>query len=254
MTTNSGKTARILVVEDEVLIRESIMDMLEMNDFIPVPAKNGSVAMEIIRSEKPDLILSDLMMPVMDGFELIRQVRANRETELIPFIMITAKVDLESKLEGLELGVDDYITKPFEFRELLLKITNFLTARDKLLQRNLVQPDGPGFYSSESVLLNKLRLTLEEHLEHENISIDFLCKQLYMSPATLNRRIRNLTGKSPGQIVKEFKLKKARNMILMNFGSLSEIAVKSGFNSLSYFSSAYKEFYGCSPNEDFQKD
>lgn len=239
----------ILIVEDDTSIRESIVDMLEINGFEVISTENGKAGWDSIVKSSPSLILSDLMMPVMNGYELLEKVRKNSSTELIPFIMVTAKVDIESKLHGLELGADDYITKPFEFKELMLKITNLVEIRTKVMQRFHIDPGQLNLDSEEKVFMNKLRFILEEHIDQSDISIDFLCDHLYVSSATLNRKIKKITGKSPNVVIKEFRLKRAKDMIQLNYGSLSEIAAKTGFNSLSYFSSSYKDFFGCSPNE-----
>lgn len=240
----------ILVVEDEPSIRESLRDLLEIEGYQVLTAPNGESGLTILRQHKPDLIISDVMMPKMSGFEFLKAIRSNAETELIPVIMLTAMVELESKLEGLGLGADDYITKPFVFKEVNLRINNLLERRKKLFNAGYVSTKAPEAVSQEVIFLKKLNLLVEEQLEEPKLSISMLAAQLHMSLSTFNRKAKKVTGKAPVQYIKEYKLQKARKMIRLNYGNITEIARKCGFSSSSYFSTSYKEFYGCSPKSD----
>tara|TARA_R110001592_G_scaffold236456_3_gene494779 strand:- start:9 stop:752 length:744 start_codon:yes stop_codon:yes gene_type:complete len=244
---------KILIVEDDVAIRESLIDMLEINEYIVFSVENGLKGLELIEQQHLDLIISDVAMPEMDGFELLKKIRDNAKTELIPTIMLTAKVELESKLKGLEMGADDYITKPFEFRELHLKINNLIQKQEKLIHHFSLIPDKNLMPSQDIIFLKKLKFLLEENITESKLQIDFLAKHLCMSTSTLQRKVKKITGKPTVQIIKEFKLKKAQEMITANYGTLSEIAYKSGFNSLSYFSTSYKEFLRKTPTEELKK-
>ena len=245
---------QLLVIEDDPNIRESLAEMLDLHGFEVMLAENGKAGLRLASQNLPGLIITDIMMPEMDGFEMLSSLRKQQRTELVPVIVLTAKVELESKLKGLELGADDYLTKPFEFRELHLKINNLLQTRKKIMQFFLAKPEKPTAISQDATFLKKLWLLLDEHLENAEITIEFIARQLFMSPSTFQRRVKKLTGKSPIQVINEYKLKKAHNMIRINFGNLSEIANRSGFNSLSYFSASYKEYFGKSPSEDFPEE
>ena len=163
---------------------------------------------------------------------------------------MTAKVELESKLRGLEIGADDYITKPFEFKELALKISNLLRTRKKLISKtgpaNSSEP-----VSQDSIFIKKLNLLLNEQLDNSKLRIESVAFQLNLSLSTFQRKLKNITGKSPNQYIKEHRLLRARTMINVNYGNLSEIARQTGFGSLSYFSKAYKDFFGTTPSDDY---
>lgn len=241
---------RILIVEDEAVIRASLRDMLEMNDYQVDVAANGLQGLNAIEEKTPDLVLSDIMMPEMDGFELLEALKNKRETELLPIIMLTAKVELESKLHGLELGADDYITKPFEFRELKLKIHNLLQ-RYKKLEEKLSAASTQNMDSQDAVFVRKLNLLFDEQIGNVHLSIEQVASQLNMSVSTFNRWHKRILGKSPNQYMKEYRLNRAKEMIRINYGSISEIAHKTGFGSLSYFSTVYTDFFGQNPSHDF---
>ena len=242
----------ILIVEDEVAIRMSLVDLMEISGFQVRSAENGREGLRKAEEKIPDLIISDVMMPELDGYEFLQEIRAKKTTTLIPFIFLTAKVELESKLRGMELGADGYITKPFEFRELNLKVRNLLVTKQKVLQNALENPSLVKEHSQDTIVLKKLNLVLEEQLENTEITTDELALLLNMSLSTFTRKLKKLTSKPPNQFMKEFRLIRAKEMIELNYGSLSEIARKTGFSTLSYFSHSYKEHYGKSPSDDLK--
>ena len=241
---------RILIVEDDEALKESISDMLEIKGYDVSTAQNGLLGINAVKEKKPDLIISDVMMPEMDGFEMLKEIKMNPDMDLIPIIMLTAKVELESKLKGLELGADDYLTKPFEFRELNLKIHNLLQSREKLVRKIVTTPQKFVVASQDDIFLNKLNLLLNEQLNNPKLLTESIASQLNMSLSTFNRRLQKITGKSPNQYLKEFRLNRAKEMIQLNYGNISEIANKTGYSSIAYFSSSYKDFFGNNPTED----
>jgi len=244
----------ILVIEDDRSIRESLVELLEVSGFKVLTANNGKKGLECINRLIPDLVLTDIMMPEMDGFEVLKNIRSNPKTELLPVIMLTAKVDLNSKLHGLGLAANDYITKPFQFKELHLKISNLLNTRNKLLYQSNASFDTNTITSGDQIFLKKLRLLLDQNIDQPKLQVDFLAEHLCMSPSTLQRKVKKITGKPTVQVVKEYKLRRAQEMVISGYGTLSEIAFKSGFNSLAYFSSCYKDFFGKSPKKDLPKN
>ena len=239
----------ILIVEDELAILSSLIDLMELSGYSVRSARDGKKGLAQINKKVPDLVISDVMMPEMDGYQFLQEIRSNARTRLIPFIFLTAKVELESKLFGMELGADGYITKPFEFRELDLKVRNLLVTRERYLQDLLSRPTVVEERSQDTVFLKKLNLAIEEQIEDTNLSTDEVAAQLNMSLSTFSRRLKKLTGKAPNQFMKEFRLTKAKDMIAVNYGTLSEIANKTGFSTLSYFSHSYKEHFGKNPSD-----
>lgn len=245
------KKYHILLIEDEQAIRESLSEMLEIFGHKVVGAINGKEGLEQLEVVIPDIIITDVMMPEMDGFDFLKAIRKKEEYSMIPVIMLTAKVDVESKLHGLELGADDYITKPFEFRELNLKINNILKSRERIIELATQEdPLDKKIISQEEIFLKKFRLLLDESLGNVELNVSFLAKHLNMSSSTLQRRVQKIIGQPTVQVIKEYKLVRAQRMIKANYGTLSEIAFKTGFKSLAYFSTSYKEHFGHSPKED----
>ena len=244
-------SGKVLLIEDDYGVRESLADMLEMNGFDVLQADNGLTGFRMLENHEPDIVISDVMMPMMSGFDVLRKAKSNPKTELTPILLLTAKVDLDSKLRGLEYGANDYLTKPFEYRELLLKITNTLNQYDKIKSKAKEEPRLSKDESTDEVFMNKVHLLLEEYLEQQDLKMDDIADKLNMSPSTLQRRVKKVTGLSPVKYINEYRLKKARNMIKINYGNLSEIAEKTGFGSISYFSTSYKNFFGNNPKSDF---
>ncbi len=241
----------ILTVEDDIAIGETLKALLEKHGFRSILAKNGKEGLSIIDMEKPDLVITDVMMKGMDGFEFLAEIRKKPATELLPVIMLTARIDLQSKLHGLRLGADDYLTKPFEFQELYLKINNLLNTRIKILEN---PPDYQRRISEKSeseAFLNKLESIVKERIENEDLKINQIAELLNMSLSTFQRKIKKFTGKSAVAWLNEYKLTKAQVLIKLDHGTLSEIASKCGFRSLSYFSTSYKQFYGRNPSRDY---
>ena len=239
----------VLIVEDEASLQDSLSDMLAINGYGVVTANNGQEGLQQLQAHNVDLVLCDIMMPVMDGYEFVKHVRANAASEVLPVIFLTARVEFESKLKGLELGADDYITKPFAFRELSLKIRN-LVHRQRKLVGEPVGAETPNTISQEDALfLKKLDLLLSEQLHIVNMSTSDVASMLNMSLSTFSRKLKKASGKVPNQYIRTFRLERARQMMHVGYGNLSEIAAASGFSSLSYFSTCYKEHFGVSPSD-----
>jgi len=225
------------------------VDILDVEYQHIFTAKNGEEGLKEVVKNRPDLIISDIMMPVMDGFGFLKEIRKNPDTELIPVIFLTGKVMLETKLKSLEFGADDYITKPFEIKELLLKVQNLIKTRRKMLQMLHSNPEKVFSESQDEVFLKKIKLALEDNLKDVDLSMDLLAEQLHISSSTLQKKLKKITGKSVSRFVREYRLKRARDLIDLDYGNISEIASKTGFRNVSYFSSSYKEFFGDNPTK-----
>lgn len=237
----------ILIVEDDLNLQETLLDIFELKGFQVSSADNGKEAIEAIEYEKPSLIISDVMMPVMDGFELVEHLKKNSSTELIPVILLTANAMMEAKLKGLEYGATDYITKPFEARELVLKVANILKERKKLTQSILTTPALDEPISEDEAFLRNLRNVVDEHLDTPKLSVDKLAGLLFISKSTLQRRIKRIAGKNANEFVNDYKMECAKQMLENRVGNASEVAKRVGFSSLSYFSQSFKKHYGVNP-------
>lgn len=243
----------ILVVEDNVEVREYIKDSLGSSFTIEM-ASNGEQGVKKAIEIIPDLIISDIMMPKMDGNELTRRIKNDERTSHIPVILLTAKSEQESKLEGLETGADDYLTKPFDTKELLVRIKNLINIRRKLQEkfsgRKIIsrQVEKKLSYLDEK-FLNKVLAVAEKHLSEESFSIEDFGDEVGMGRVQLHRKLKALTGKSASLYLRSVRLAKAKNMIEERTGNISEIAYSTGFSSPAYFTACFKEEFGYPPSE-----
>ena len=243
----------ILIVEDNDEMREYIKSCLT-NKYNVLEAQDGEVALEIALSEQPDLIISDVMMPKKDGYELTAALRENIITSHIPVLLLTAKISNESRMEGLEVGADDYLTKPFNAKELILKIENFIKLRDRIHYR-FTNPDQfpiNGRMTVEEEFVAKIRDYVLENIETGNLNGDVIGKHMNMSRVHLYRKLKAITGKTITEFVKEIRLKKAMELIRTKRWNVSEITDKTGFSSISHFSRSFKQAYGKAPSEVLQ--
>lgn len=255
----------ILVVEDNADAREYIKDSLG-NEFVVEEAANGEQGIRKAEKLIPDLIISDIRMPKMDGNELTRILKNDEKTSHIPIILLTAKPGQESKLEGLETGADDYLMKPFDTKELIVRIKNLINMRRKLQEkygnRDFVVPQRDeenlsrlgeakaGKLSNlEEKFMSKVIEVIEKHLSEEEFSIEQFGKEVGMSRVQLHRKLKALTGKSASSYLRSVRLSKAKKMIEEQKGNVSEIAYSVGFSSPQYFTRCFKEEFGYPPSD-----
>ncbi len=250
--------ANILIVEDDALIRMHIKKILE-KFMVVSEASNGKEALERISQNKPDIILSDVEMPVMDGITFAKAVRAQEELTSVPFLFLSARGSETDKLKGLLSGAIDYLTKPFDDNELLIKLCNILLtqqakAKEVLRQRmEIISEEGD--YSEEqnqeiiSPMLQRVMETIENRYRDSNFSIENICDDLDMSQSTLNRKLKMLTGKTSNTIINEYRLHKAKYLLEHSDMNISEIAYEVGFNDPHYFSKKFKAQFGVSPSK-----
>jgi signal transduction histidine kinase/DNA-binding response OmpR family regulator len=245
----------ILLVEDNSDVRDFIKDSLG-NEFVVEEAFNGEHGVKKAENIIPDLIISDIMMPKMDGNELTRILKNDEKTSHIPIILLTAKSEQESKLEGLETGADDYLTKPFDTKELMIRIKNLINVRRKLQERYsrgdfIPAKKEPGKKLSylDEQFMNKVMEVIEKHLSEEEFSIEQFGKEAGMSRVQLHRKLKALSGKSASTFLRSVRLSKAKKMIEEQKGNISEIAYSVGFSSPQYFTRCFKKEFGYPPSE-----
>jgi DNA-binding response OmpR family regulator/two-component sensor histidine kinase len=244
----------ILIVEDNPDVRDYIKD--ELKDIYYVEeAANGEQGLRKAQKYIPDLIISDIMMPKMDGYEMTRMLRQDEKTSHIPIILLTAKSDRDSKLEGLGLGADDYITKPFDTQELLVRIKNLIETRRFLQEKfnatnlPLKKPDKTKLNILDEQFMTRVMTVIGQHISEEEFSIEEFGKDVGMSRSQMHRKLKALTGKSTSIYLRTVRLAKAKQMIEQRTGSISEIAYQVGFASPAYFSRCFKEEFGYTPSE-----
>jgi len=249
----------ILVVEDNEDLRHFICDSLRPRYHV-MEAVNGedgiARAIEVI----PDLIISDLMMPLKDGFELCSILKENTLTSHIPIIILTAKSAMDSKLKGLSEGADDYLTKPFHTEELHLRIHNLIESRRKLrmkyaqegptLNKEAAYTSGPGIIAAnDEVFLSEVRSYITDNLDKESFTIDDFAQLLFISRTQLYRKLKALTDMSPSEFVRNHRLDVARELLEQKAGNVNEISIRVGIPNRSYFSRMFKARFGILPSE-----
>jgi DNA-binding response OmpR family regulator/anti-sigma regulatory factor (Ser/Thr protein kinase) len=242
----------LLIVEDNFDVRYYIKDNLK-KDYRVVEAIDGEDGWEKAIEQIPDLIVSDVMMPKMDGFKLCEKLKNDERTSHIPVILLTAKAAKQDKIEGYETGADDYIMKPFEPDELRARIKNLIEQRVRLHEhfqkRGIFELDQTKITPVDKRFLQKAYEIITQNISDSSFSIETLARNLCVSKSLLRKKIVSLTGEPPVELVKRIRLKKAAELIEKNFGNLSEIALEVGFNNPAYFSECFKNQFGKSPSQ-----
>jgi two-component system, sensor histidine kinase ChiS len=252
MTVKRKSRERVLVVEDNPDVRSYIREQLEEN-YQVTEAGNGEEGITMAQDIMPDLIISDVMMPRMDGYQFSKAIRADEKTSHIPIIMLTARAGIDDKIDGLETGVDIYLTKPFNTRELIANVKNLMQQRIQLRKRfskaTVIRPSEVSSVSVDQAFLEKIVKTIETHFEDEQFSVERLAEHVNMSISQLNRKLKALIDQPPGQLISSLRMQRAADLLAQKAGSVSEICYQVGFNDNAYFSRAFKKQFGCSPSE-----
>jgi len=242
----------ILVVEDSADMCDYIRGALEPV-YTVVDAKDGREGIEKAREFIPDLIISDIMMPEVDGYELCRTLKNDVKTSHIPIILLTARAAEENIIQGLETGADDYITKPFNTNILMARIKNLIDIR-RQLQKNInremsLQPVKTSISSIDREFLKDLHEAIQKNLEDEDFNVEQLCKKLYMGRTTLYRKVLALTGETPTDFIRSYRLKQGAELLKQKSGTVLEVALAVGFSNSSYFAKCFKEKFHQLPSE-----
>ena len=218
-----------------------------------VEAADGVEGLAQARAAPPDLVISDVMMPEMDGFDLCRALKADAALNHIPVILLTAKASQESKLEGLETGADDYLNKPFNARELLLRAENLIEVRRLLRQRFsgevVLKPTDIAVPSADAALLERAQAYIEIHMGDPHFEVAQVADEVGVSPRQFRRKIREITGLSPVGYVRTLRLQRAAQLLEKRAGGVSEVAYEVGFQDAKYFSRLFRQIYGVLPSE-----
>jgi len=248
----------ILVVEDNHDLRAYISSYLE-EGYSVKEAVDGEKGLRYAIEKIPDLVISDVMMPRMDGYRLCRELKSDVRTSHIPIILLTAKAAKEDKLEGLGLGADDFLTKPFDPDELQVRIRNLIEQRRSLHQKYLRDLNLQAKFmngettSKDQRFLLKARQIVQEYISDTAFNVETFGEKLAMSRMQLHRKITALTGHTAGEFIRNLRLMKAAEMIRNKTATIAEIAYDTGFTSPSYFTDCFKKYFGVSPTE-YQKN
>ncbi|MBQ2332759.1 MAG: response regulator, partial [Prevotella sp.] len=256
----------LLIVEDNADIREYIADSFA-EDFNILQAENGEVGLQMAQQHIPDIIVSDIMMPQMNGIQLTRQLKDDIRTSHIPIILLTAKTTDEDKEEGYESGADSYLTKPFTAKLLAKRIQNLLTARRRLAELITArkedtqeQPSNNSLSSLDSSLtsklssldckfLEKLNGIINDNIMSQNIDMPFLTDHMAMSHSTFYRKVKALTGMTAKEYVRKFQLQHCYQLLESGEYNVNEAAMMTGFNQMAHFREVFKNEFGILPSE-----
>jgi signal transduction histidine kinase/DNA-binding response OmpR family regulator len=256
LTIHQNDLPVVLVVEDNEDLRAYIRLHLQTRYRIE-ECENGSQGLTIAQEIIPDLIISDWMMPQMNGIELCGHLKKDSRTSHIPVILLTALANQDAKLKGLETGADEYLTKPFSTEELDKRIFNLIENRRKLREyfsREIrLEPTQQVVTSAEEKFLKRVMQIVEEKMADSEFSVDELSREVGLSRVHLHRKLKALTGESASDFIRMMRLKRAAQLLEARAGNIAEIAYQVGFNTLSYFSKCFKEQFGVLPNEYIRK-
>ena len=249
---------KLLIVEDNAEVRAYIKSIF-LGKFIVLEAEEGKEGFNIALEEIPDLIISDIMMPVMDGISMTKQLKSNAKTSHIPVILLTARTSLIFKVEGLETGADDYVNKPFNPKVLQLKVRNLIRTRE--LMRSMfrgnevlaIEPKRVTLTSADEHFVQKILESIEGNMSNAGYSVEELGLDVGMSRMQLYRKLKALTGQSANEFIRTIRLRRAAQLLEQNQLTIAEITYEVGFNDLQYFRECFKKLFGVTPSEYTQK-
>ncbi len=246
-----------LVVEDNPEMAQFVTGLLR-EQFRVITAANGAEGIKKALKWGPAAIISDVMMPKMDGFELCRRLKQDDRTSHIPIVLLTARADEDSRIEGLEYGADAYLSKPFSRRELLVRMEQLVALRRRLRERfgNLqaLPPEADSLYGREREFIMRVQAIIHNYLSDNRFDLHALCRELGMARTPLHNKLKALTGRSTTHYIRAVRLQQARKLLLQTDLTVSEIAYRTGFNNPNYFSSSFKEEFGLSPSRFRKKE
>ncbi|MEH0153397.1 two-component regulator propeller domain-containing protein [Limibacter armeniacum] len=254
---NAQKLPVLLLVEDNYELRNYLKSELQ-NSYRLYTANNGREGLEKALSIQPDLIVTDVMMPEMDGFELCEKIKADIKTCHIPLLMLTAKSALDDKVRGIDTGADAYISKPFDIGLLRAHLRQLQTSRQVLFEKFFggfgATKEMENTTSLDKDFLQKVVSIIHKHIKDPDLTVEMLADESSLSRSQLYRKVKALTGISATEFIRRVRLEEARKLIQAGNGSISDICYIVGFSSPSYFTKCYKSYFGVSPKQDVKND
>jgi len=242
---------KALVVEDDADMRDFLTAGLTTEKYKVVEAEDGQEGFNAAIKELPDIIVSDLMMPNVDGIEFCKKLKADIRTSHIPFILLTAKTGIDNKITGIETGADDYIQKPFNLGHLTVRMKNLIKQRESLkriyLQQVKLEPSEITVNSLDERFLEELLAKIEMEMDNSELSVKLLSKMLGISSTNLYRKIKALTGQTATEFIRNIRLKRAAQLLKNEHLNVSDVMYMVGFTHPSYFTRCFKELFGVSP-------
>ncbi|MCM1405183.1 MAG: response regulator, partial [[Clostridium] fimetarium] len=247
----------VLVVDDNPDILKYICESLA-ETYNVVPAADGAKAIQILSGQKVDLIITDIMMPDIDGVQLCRTVKRNLRTSHIPVIMLSAKSDVADQLGGFKVGADDYIAKPFSMELLASKIRNQLRTRRQAIRHFTdtadIKPESAALNPLDEEFLKKAMDTMEKHLDDSEFSTDAFASEMCMSRSNLHLKMKALTGESTNEFIRRFRLRRAMELLKTGRYNISQVSAMVGYGTPSYFATSFKKFFGELPSAFLKND
>lgn len=254
--TGDKKRGTILIVEDNNEIRHYLSSGLA-ELFNTLEAGNGEEALEKLKENEVDIIVTDVMMPVMDGIKLCKNVKQNIRTCHIPVIILSAKSETKDQMEGLQMGADDYIPKPFSLAILTTKIQNMMRTRRRMLERYSksleVEPEKITFNAMDEALLKRAVAIVEKNMDNIEFSTDEFAREMNMSRSNLHLKLKAITGESTIDFIRKIRFNEAAKLLKDGRYTVAEVSTMVGFNTPSYFATSFKKYFGCLPTEYIKK-
>ncbi|MEL6842549.1 MAG: ATP-binding protein [Bacteroidota bacterium] len=243
----------ILLIEDNPDVRAFVKEQITSFGYRVYEAPDGQAGVEQAQEKIPDLIISDIMMPRLDGYGVAKRLKEEQNTSHIPLILLTSKASEESKIAGLELGVDDYLLKPFNAQELEVRIANLIAQRKRLRERfstaTVIRPNEVSAVPLDQSFLEEVLNAIEHNLTNEQFGVEVLSEMIGMSVNHLNRKLKALIDQTAGKLIRSMRLQRAADLLKQKAVTISEIAYDMGFSSPNHFTRSFKKQFGMSPSE-----
>lgn len=240
----------LLVIEDNADVRAYLRTILAA-DYQLIEAKNGAAGVAVAIEHLPDVVLTDAMMPSLDGFGVCRALKQDERTSHIPIVLLTAKADLPSKLQGLHTGADAYLTKPFLRAELLAQLRNLVRGRQQLqatYRHRMAALPPPDLPTAEQAFLTKVHQVVERFLDDETLSVETLSRELGLSRTQLHRKLKALTDQAPGDLIRLIRLRRAHELLAASRATVAEVAYQVGYGNPANFSTSFSRHFGYAPS------
>jgi signal transduction histidine kinase/DNA-binding response OmpR family regulator len=249
---DADEETAVLVVEDNARVRVVVREQLQPY-YRVIEAGNGAQGFDLAVSSLPDLVLSDVVMPEMNGYELCRALKGDKRTCHIPVVLLTARAEREDRLQGFDTGADSYLVKPFDSSEMLVQVRNLIEQRRRLRERFsapiVLKPSEMGVIPMDEAFLQKVLAVVQANLAEPDFDVVRLGREVGLSRSQLHRKLRALTNQSPTLLIRSIRLQRAAELLQQKSGSVAEIAYMVGFSSQAYFAKCFREELGCSPKE-----
>lgn len=252
-TPSATKEKILLIVDDNTDIRKYVKTIFE-KDFQVMEAINGQAGLLQASEQIPDIIISDLMMPEMDGFTFCKHLKSDQKTSHIPVVMLTAKATVESRIEGFELGADDYLIKPFNTTEIQVRVKNLLEKQERLKHyfgHNLlhIEKNTPKVNPLEVAFLEKAKSIIEAHLSESTFNAEQFSQAMNLSQSQLLRKLKALTNLTIVEYIRQYRLQHAAKLLAERQETVAEIALQVGFENMSYFAKVFQDQFGVLPSD-----